>query len=161
MKKNNKIFIAIATTVVYAISMSAESVKAANARDTIITNFTVPPSASGTYAQLPDIRFKETNSSVYLNVTSATYNVSVQTWGLTSASWYSRGRNCTCNAYGSATNAVTVAPGHRYQIQNIIKESGFNYAGLKFCSTNQYNSATISCRWDSDYTSGSGEIIAD
>lgn len=132
--------------------------------DTNITNFIAPPSAAGTFNPLPlsqnGVRVKSTDTSVYLNVTKSTYNVSVQTWGLTDTRWSASGKNRTCNAYGSLTTSVTVSVGHRYQIKNTINESGYSCAGLKFCSTNQYNSSTITGKWSPDYSYESGVIVA-
>ena len=85
---------------------------------------------------------------------------SVQTWGLTDTRWSASGKNRTCNAYGSLTTSVTVSVGHRYQIKNTINESGYSCAGLKFCSTNQYNSSTITGKWSPDYSYESGVIVA-
>ena len=45
-------------------------------------------------------------------------------------------------------------------IKNTINESGYSCAGLKFCSTNQYNSSTITGKWSPDYSYESGVIVA-
>lgn len=158
----------IVAAVMVAATMTTSAIGGMSANadytDTNITNFIAPPSAAGTFNPLPlsqnGVRVKSTDTSVYLNVTKSTYNVSVQTWGLTDTRWSASGKNRTCNAYGSLTTSVTVSVGHRYQIKNTINESGYSCAGLKFCSTNQYNSSTITGKWSPDYSYESGGIVA-
>lgn len=164
MKKTFKrTMAALLTATTIAIGMGGMSASASTS-DTNITNFTAPPSVAGTYNPLPvsekGIRVKDTDSSVYLNVTSSTYNISVQTWGIRDTSWSSAGKNCTCNAYGSSTTAVVVSSGRRYQIKNTINEDSYACAGLKFASTSQYNSSTVSGKWSPDYSPESGVIVA-
>lgn len=167
MTKFKRIAVAImaaATLTTSAIgSMSASA--AADYSDTYITSFTAPPGVSGTYNSLPvdknGIRAKGSSSSVYLCITSSTYNVSVQTWGLNAKSWSATKKaNCTLNSAENSTTAVTVKAGYRYEIYNKIRESKYSYAGLKFASTSQYNPSTVSGRWSPDYSWESGVVVA-
>lgn len=150
---------AAATLAVGASSMSAS----ASTEDTRIKDFIAPPSAAGTYNPVPvdknGIRVKSTDSCVYVNITSSTYNVSVQTWGLSDTKW-SGGKNLTCNSAGSITTAVTLSSGRRYRIKNLINERGYDCAGLKMCSTSQYNSSTVQGKWSPDYSPEDGVILA-
>lgn len=139
----------LATTAMGGISASAST------EDKNFTNFTAPPSIAGTYNPIPvnqhGIRVKDTYSSVYVKITSSTYKVSTQTWGLADTQW-SGGANKTCKYNGSNTTAVTLSSGHHYEIKNKIRESGYACAGLKMCSTNQYNSSTVTGKWSPDYS---------
>ena len=148
---------ALATTAMGGISASAFY------DDTNITSFTAPPSIAGTYNPLPisqhGVRVKSTDSSIYVKINSSTYSVSVQTWGLPDASW-SGGANKTLNAAGSPTTGVTLNAWHRYRIKNRVNEDGYSCAGLKMCSTNQYNSSTVNGAWSPDYSPEPGVILA-
>lgn len=147
----------LATTAMGGVSASASY------DDTNITSFTAPPSIAGTYNPLPisqhGVRVKSTNSSIYVKINSSTYSVSVQTWGLPDTSW-SGGANKTLNAAGSPTNGVTLSAWHRYRIKNSVNESGYPCAGLKMCSTNQYNASTVNGAWSPDYSPEDGVILA-
>lgn len=152
-KKAIASFMALTSLVV---AMGSTSVHAANTGDTEITSFTAPPSISNTFVELPTskqgIRRKDNNSSVYVYITSSPYDVFVQTWGLDTTDWDTEDQtNRTCNASGYSTSYVTVVPSYRYRIKNLINERGDQYAGLKFCSTSYYSSATISGWWSPDY----------
>lgn len=105
------------------------------------------------------MRVKSTDSSIYVKINSSTYSVSVQTWGLPDASW-SGGANKTLNAAGSPTTGVTLNAWHRYRIKNRVNEDGYSCAGLKMCSTNQYNSSTVNGAWSPDYSPEPGVILA-
>lgn len=157
--------IAASVMAVAALTTGAMSSLSANAStaDTNITNFTAPPSVSGTYNPIPvtqnGVRVKSTDSSIYVKINGSTYNVSVQTWGLPDTKW-SGGSNKTLNASGGATNAVTLSAWHRYQIKNRVNESGYPCAGLKMCSSNQYNASTVNGAWSPDYSPENGVILA-
>ena len=76
----------IVAAVMVAATMTTSAIGGMSANadytDTNITNFIAPPSAAGTFNPLPlsqnGVRVKSTDTSVYLNVTKSTYNVSVQ-----------------------------------------------------------------------------------
>ena len=164
-KKFKRIAASVMAVMTLAVGMTGMSASAANTGDTDITNFIAPPSASGTYNPLPTsedgIRYKSNDSSVYLNITSSKYSVSVQTWGINGNTWSTSSKaNWTLNSIGNKTNGVTVRAGYRYQIYNKINEKGYSNAGLKFASTNQYNSSTITGKWSPDYSYESGVIVA-
>ncbi|MCM1227219.1 MAG: hypothetical protein NC320_07315 [Clostridium sp.] len=161
-----KIFKKIAASVmaVSTLALGAAGMTAsASTEDTNIKDFIAPPSAAGIYNPVPvnknGIRVKSTDSSVYVNITSSKYNVSVQTWGLSDTKW-SGGKNLTCNSAGSTTTAVTLSSGRRYQIKNLINERGYNCAGLKMRSTSQNNSSTVQGKWSPDYSPENGVILA-
>lgn len=165
MKKTFKRVLALMMAMTsLTVSMGSLSTNAANVTDTSITSFTAPPSISNTFSALPTsqngVRVKETNTSVYLYITSSPYSVFVQTWGLSDTMWSSAVANRTCNSSGSSTSYVTVAPGSRYVIKNLINERGDTCAGLKFCSTSYYNSATITGVWSPDFSNSQNVTIA-
>lgn len=170
-----KTFKRIAASVMAAATLTTSAIgsmsaSAANTEDTPITDFTAPPSVAGTYTALPvsqkGVRVKDNSSSVYLYITSSTYNLSVQTWGLSDTNWSAAKKaNCTLNSKGSSTSSVTVKAGYRYEIYNEIKKvdnGTYDYAcaGLKFCAVSQYNSSTVNGQWSPDYSYDSRVIVA-
>ena len=157
MKKTfKKITASIMAVTTLAVSIVGMSANAANIENTDIDNFSAPPSISNTYLAVPEdengVRVKDNNSSVYLYITSSPYNLFVQTWGLSDANWSSSTANRTCNANGASTTHVTVTPGRRYVIKNLINERGDRCAGLKFCSSSYYNYAAIKGKWSPDFS---------
>lgn len=157
MKKTfKKITASIMAVTTLAVSIVGMSANAANIENTDIDNFSAPPSISNTYLAVPEdengVRVKDNNSSVYLYITSSPYNLFVQTWGLSDANWSSSTANRTCNANGASTTHVTVTPGRRYVIKNLINERGDRCAGLKFCSSSYYNYAAIQGVWSPDFS---------
>ncbi len=152
-------------------AMGGITASAANTGNTSFSNFTAPPNIAGAFAQLPKsqdgVRYKTNNSSVYLQLTSAPCNICVQTWGLSYTDWdtSSNKANCTLNGWLNATNSVTVQPYIKYEIYNKIKyvdnhTYDYGYAGLKFCSTNQYYTSSISGNWSPDYATEAGVQLA-
>lgn len=170
MTKFKRIAAAIMAAATLTTSAIGSMSASADCNDTNITSFTAPPSVAGTYTALPvsqnGVRVKDNSSSVYLYITSSTYSLSVQTWGLNDASWSATKKaNCTLNSKGNSTTAVTVKAGYRYEIYNKIKKvdnGTYDYAcaGLKFCSTSQYNSSTVNGKWSPDYSYDSRVIVA-
>ena len=154
MKKLKK----IAASLMVAATMITSSVNCMNVsasyEDTYFSNFTAPPGISGDFSSVPiennGVRRKDTDKSVFVNITSSTYKVGVQTWGLSNLSW-SGGSNRTCNSSGNYTNCVTLIAGYRYQIKNGIYESGYGYAGLKMASADQYSCSRVTGKWSPDY----------
>ena len=151
-----KITAAVMAVTTLAVSMVGMSANAANTEDAYFNNFSAPPSISNTYLALPEdengVREKHNNSSVYLYITSSPYSLFVQTWGLMGNNWSSTKANRTCNANGNSTTSVTVTSGRRYIIKNLINESKYTYAGLKFCSSSYYNYAPIQGKWSPDFS---------
>ncbi len=158
-KKFTACLMATASLVTGMVGMSAS----ASYEDTDITNFTAPPSVAGTYNPLPvtenGVRVKSTDSSIYVKINSSTYSVSVQTWGLPDTKW-SGGKNETLNASGSRTTGVTLNAWTRYRIKNRVNEDGYPCAGLKMCSTSQYNSSFVYGAWSPDYSPEDGVVLA-
>lgn len=149
LKNTKKIITAIVSGFIICSFNFNNTIVRASYEERLITNIIVPPAIVGTYAPI-DIEQKNTNSVVYIRLSRATYSVSTQIWGLNSMNWYG-GKNCTCNANGDVVNSVILNPYINYTIQNDVKTYGYGFAGLKMCSTNQYNSYTVSLSWSPDY----------
>jgi len=114
------------------------------------TNVTIPPYISGIYASV-GIKAKNSDSAVYLRLTSASHNVNVQIWGLPNNTW-NGGANCIQNANGDFTTNIIVMPGVAYMLNNNVYQQGYPYVGLKMISTSPYQSTTISGQWSPDST---------
>lgn len=114
------------------------------------TNFTASANISGVYNALSPPQHKETNSSVFIHLSSATNGAWVQVWGLNGPSWSSGGQNCTYSyATGNITSHYVLSLGDNY-VPNLVNEYGYNYCGLKFCSASYYYNSTISGYWAPD-----------
>lgn len=140
----------VIASMVLAVSTVGGVEANASCVDTVFTNFIAPPAVAGTYAQV-DIKEKNTNSNVYVMLTSSTCSILVQIWGLPGSNWYG-GENCLPNVNGNPTSAVVLNARARYEVSTDVYTKGYHYAGLKICSTSQYNSSTVSGRWNPDIT---------
>lgn len=121
---------------------------------TEIENFSAPANISHTYTALPSdqhpIRYKDTYNSVYLQLSSATNDAYVQVWGLSDTNWNSTCHNYTCDANGNSTTSVRVNSNQERLIKNLVKEAGYNLAGLKSCSANYTNTSILNGAWAPD-----------
>ncbi len=153
MKNSFKKTIAsLVAVIALAVPMGAIGVSTASATttSTLFEDFQASPGVSGSYAPLSNIKSKDSNSRVYLTLSSATYSVTVQTWGLHSVSWSSSGTaNCTISENGVLHSSVEIDEGQAKYIRNNVKDS-YSYVGLKMCSTNYYNYSYVTGRWAAD-----------
>ncbi len=153
MKKSlRKTIVSLAAAIAMVVPMGAMGISAVSASTstTAINNFQTSPAVSGDYASLDRLRSKESDTCVYLRVTSSTYPVVVQTWGTQRLGWNSIGENCTIGENGAHNSSIEIDEGQVEYIRNTIYDEGYGYAGLKMTSTNYYNASFVYGRWAPD-----------
>lgn len=95
-----------------------------------------------------EMRWKGTDSSVYLNLVDSKFNgsINVSIIGFTDG----REENCT-----NKTDTFSVTAGNKYELYNLVKERGHSNVFLKFVVT---DNKTIVGKWSPDYSPESGVI---
>lgn len=154
MKRINKYVLSCALSAMLSVTFLGYQSVSADTTDKWFSGFTAPPGASGVFSPLPvsqnGVRLKDTNSDIYVKITSANYNVYVQTFALAQKSW-TGGSNQTRNASGNPVSYVSLQVNTKYHIKNDVNSHG-QYAGLRMCTANLYNSDTVNGLWSPDYT---------
>lgn len=106
-----------------------------------------PP--NGNWSSLPPL-YKETDSSIYLYLSSAIYPVYVKA--------EQGNNNITLNGNGQQVSYVTCWQGIEYRIKNSANVPG--YVNLSFKSTQQYTGFTITGCWSPDWINEPGHTYS-
>lgn len=140
--KSIKKRIAVVCSAVFMLLNSTFLTANASTTNINIQGFGVQPS-TGSWSTLKSSALKETDSSVYLYLTSAAYPTYVKV--------LQGNANVTRNGSNDDVSYVTCSQGIEYRIRNSASVPSF--ITLSFLSSNQYSGYAISGWWSPDWVS--------